>query len=59
MIDCNGFRSFGIVWKTYKYGEKGENFMPNIKWIGFIDKNEIEKYQKGELDSNAIKMKMP
>ena len=33
--------------------------MPNIKWIGFIDKNEIEKYQKGELDSNAIKMKMP
>ena len=33
--------------------------MPNIKWIGFINKNEIEKYQKGELDSNAIKMKMP
>lgn len=33
--------------------------MPNIKWIGFINKNEIEKYQKGKLDSNAIKMKMP
>lgn len=33
--------------------------MPNIKWTGFINKNEIEKYQKGELDSNAIKMKMP
>lgn len=33
--------------------------MPNIKWIGFIDKNEIEDYQKGELDSDAVKMKMP
>lgn len=33
--------------------------MPNIKWIGFINKDEIEKYQKGKLDSNAIKMKMP
>lgn len=33
--------------------------MPNIKWIGFINKNEIEKYQKGKLNSNAIKMKMP
>lgn len=33
--------------------------MPNIKWIGFINKNEIEKYQKGELNSKAIKMNMP
>lgn len=33
--------------------------MPNIKWIGFINKNEIENYQKGELNSNAIKMTMP
>lgn len=33
--------------------------MRNIKWIGLIDEKEIEKYQKGNLDSNAVKMKMP
>ena len=39
---------------------KEENsFMRNIKQIGLIDEKEIEKYQKGNLDSNAVKMKMP
>jgi len=33
--------------------------MPKIHWIGIIKENEIEKYQKGELDSKAVKMKMP
>ena len=33
--------------------------MRNINWIGIIDEKEIEKYQKGNLDSNAVKMKMP
>ena len=33
--------------------------MLNIKWIGFINEKDIDKYQKGELDSNAVKMKMP
>ncbi len=31
--------------------------MPKIKWIGVID--DISKYQKGSLDSNANKMKLP
>ena len=33
--------------------------MLKIKWIGIIDENDIEKYQKGNLDSKAIKMEMP
>lgn len=33
--------------------------MPKIHWIGIIDEKEIEKYQKGELNSKAVKMKMP
>ena len=45
--------------KNKKTDMERANHMPNIKWIGFINKNEIEKYQKGKLDSNAIKMKMP
>ena len=33
--------------------------MFNIKWIGIIKDEDIEKYQKGELDKNAVKIKMP
>lgn len=33
--------------------------MSKIHWIGFIKENETEKYQKGDLDNNAVKMKMP
>ena len=33
--------------------------MPKIHWIGIIDEKEIEKYQKGEFNSKAVKMKMP
>lgn len=33
--------------------------MLNIKWIGIINDEDIKKYQKGELDKNAVKMKMP
>lgn len=33
--------------------------MPKIHWIGIIDEKEIEKYQKGELNFKAVKMKMP
>lgn len=33
--------------------------MFNIKWIGIIKEDDIKKYQKGELDKKAIKMKMP
>ena len=32
--------------------------MPNIKWIGILN-DDISRYQKGELDSNAKKMIMP
>lgn len=33
--------------------------MFNIKWIGIIQEEDIKKYQKGELNSNAIKMNTP
>ena len=33
--------------------------MLNIKWIGIIKDEDIKKYQKGELDKNAVKMEMP
>ena len=33
--------------------------MFNIKWIGIIKDEDIKKYQKGKLDSNAVKMKTP
>lgn len=33
--------------------------MFNIKWIGIIKDEDIQKYQKGKLDSKAEKMKMP
>lgn len=33
--------------------------MFNIKWIGTIKDIDIKKYQKGELNKNGIKMKMP
>lgn len=33
--------------------------MFNIKWIGIIENEDIKKYQKGELDKKAVKMKMP
>lgn len=33
--------------------------MFNIKWIGIIKDEDIQKYQKGKLDSKAKKMKMP
>lgn len=33
--------------------------MLNIKWIGLIKDEDIKKYQKGELDKNAVKIKMP
>ena len=33
--------------------------MFNIKWIGIIKDEDIKKYQKGELNKNAVKMKMP
>lgn len=33
--------------------------MFNIKWIGIIKDEDIKKYQKGELDKNVTKMKMP
>lgn len=33
--------------------------MPQIHWLGIIDEEEIEKHQKGELNSKAVKMKMP
>lgn len=33
--------------------------MFNIKWIGIIKDEDIKKYQNGELDSNAVKMKTP
>ena len=32
--------------------------MFNIKWIGIIKDEDIQKYQKGKLDSKAEKMKM-
>ena len=33
--------------------------MFNIKWIGIIKDGDIKKYQKEELDEQAVKMKMP
>lgn len=33
--------------------------MLNIKWIGIIKDEDIKKYQKGELDKNAVKMEIP
>lgn len=30
-----------------------------IKWIGLIKDENIKKYQKGELEKNAVKIKMP
>lgn len=33
--------------------------MPKIHWLGIINEKEIDKYQKGELNSKAVKMKMP
>lgn len=33
--------------------------MINIKWIGIIKDEDIKKYQKEELDEQAVKMKMP
>ena len=32
--------------------------MFNIKWIGIIKDEDIKKYQKGELNSNVIKINM-
>ncbi len=33
--------------------------MPKIHWIGIIEENKIKEYQRGSLDSKAIKIKMP
>ncbi|MCI8617420.1 MAG: DUF3267 domain-containing protein [Clostridia bacterium] len=33
--------------------------MPKIHWIGIIEENKIREYQRGSLDSKAIKIKMP
>lgn len=33
--------------------------MFNIKWIGIIKDEDIKKYQRGELNKNAIKITMP
>lgn len=33
--------------------------MPKIHWIGIIEENKIKEYQRGNLDSKAIKIKMP
>lgn len=33
--------------------------MAKVNWIGIIDEEEIDKYQKGELHSKAVRMKMP
>jgi hypothetical protein len=33
--------------------------MPKIHWIGIIEENKIKEYQRGKLDSKAVKIKMP
>ena len=33
--------------------------MPKIHWIGIIEENKIKEYHRGNLDSKAIKIKMP
>lgn len=33
--------------------------MPKIHWIGIIEEKKIKEYQRGNLDSKAIKIKMP